>query len=371
MESCDALIVGGGPAGSTLAWRLARAGLAVTLLEKEKYPREKLCGGWITPAVIDELELDVTGYSEGRILQPITGFRTGRIGRQWVETRYGGPISYGIRRCEFDSFLARRSGARLLDGMPLASLERTREGWILNHRFRTPLLIGAGGHGCPVARALGATPGDEAAVVAREVEFLLDRQQQEACPVQGDTPELYFCSDLKGYGWCFRKGDYLNIGLGRLDRHGLNLQLKDFLDSLRETRRIPNGIPATFGGHAYLLYGNSRRRRVAEGAMLVGDAAGLACEKSGEGIRPAVESGILAAQVILAANGKYSSDRLQPYCDLLEARFSRPGTGWTNALASFCPDSALRAATGFLLSNVSFTRHVLLDTWFLHRDARN
>lgn len=366
MERCDALIVGGGPAGSTVAWKLARAGLAVTLLEKEKYPREKLCGGWITPAVINDLELGITEYAESRILQPITGFRTGQVGRHWIETRYGGTVSYGIRRCEFDAFLARRSGARILDGLPLARIERTREDWILNDRFRAPLLVGAGGHCCPVARALGATPGDEAAVVARETEFLLDQRQREACRVEGETPELYFSSDLKGYGWCFRKGDYLNVGLGRRDRHGLNLHLNGFLTSLREARRIPPDAPARFAGHAYLLHGDSRRKRVAEGTMLVGDAAGLAFDQSGEGIRPAVESGILAAQVILAANGRYSSDRLRPYCDLLDARFRQPGTAWAGALAGLCPDSAVRAAAGFLLANASFTRHVLLDRWFLH-----
>jgi len=370
MESCDALIVGGGPAGSTLAWKLARAGLAVTLLEKEKYPREKLCGGWITPAVIDGLDLNLAEYAQGRVLQPITGFRTGRIGRQCLETRYGGPVSYGIRRCEFDAFLAWRCRARVLEGMPLTSLERTRDGWILNDRFRTPLLIGAGGHYCPVARALGANPREEAAVVAREAEFLLDRRQREACPVQGEIPELYFCSDLKGYGWCFRKGDYLNVGLGRVDRHGLNLHLNSFLASLSEAGRIPAGAPAKFAGHAYLLYGNSHRRRVAEGAMLIGDAAGLAFQQSGEGIRPAIESGALAARVILGAEGKYSSDRLEPYCDLLEARFKQRDTCRASALSNLWPDSAIALVAGFLLASPSFTRHVLLDRWFLRTSMR-
>ena len=365
MEGCDALIVGGGPAGSTLARKLVCAGLVVILLEKEKYPREKLCGGWITPAVAHDLELNITEYSDGRILQPITGFRTGRIGRQFVETRYGGPVSYGIRRCEFDLFLARRSGARVLDGTPLARLERNGEGWIINDRFRTPLLIGAGGHRCPVARALCANPGNEATVVAREAEFLLEPRQREMCPVRGEMPELYFCPDMKGYGWCFRKGNYLNLGLGRMDRHNLTGHLESFLKSLKEAGRIPPDIPRNFAGHAYLLYGMSRRTRVAEGAMLIGDAAGLAFELSGEGIRPAIESAILAARVILAANGKYSSDRLQPYCDLLKWRFKNPARGWAGVLASICPNRVTGAVASRLLASRSFSRRVLLDRWFL------
>lgn len=94
-------------------------------------------------------------------------------------------------------------------------------------------------------------------------------------------------------------------------------------------------------------------------------AAGLAFEQSGEGIRPAIESGILAAQVILAANCKYSNERLQPYCDMLESRFRPPRRSRANALARLCPDFAVAAVTGFLLASPRFTRHVLLDRWFL------
>lgn len=42
-------------------------------------------------------------------------------------------------------------------------------------------------------------------------------KQAASSAVCGEMPELYFCNDMQGYGWCFRKGDYLNIGLGRLD----------------------------------------------------------------------------------------------------------------------------------------------------------
>jgi geranylgeranyl reductase family protein len=370
MEGCDALIVGGGPAGSTVARKLAHAGLNVLLLERERYPREKLCGGWITPEVVEDLALDLSEYAKGRILQPITGFRSGRIGAHSIETRYGAPVSYGIRRCEFDFFLAGRSGARVMDATPVSTIGRTREGWVINDRFRAPLLVGAGGHNCPVARTLGANPGREAAVVARETEFLLDEEQRRTCPVRGETPELYFCRDMKGYGWCFRKGDYLNVGLGRMDHRGLKNHLSGFLDWLRGMKRVPDVIPGRFAGHAYLLCGSSRRKRVTAGAILVGDAAGLAFQRSGEGIRPAVDSAILAAGVILAANGEYSRDRLQAYDDLLELRFRRSAAGWAGMLVNLCPGRLIEAIASGLLSNRSFTRRILLDRWFLRSGKR-
>src|SRR5204862_2424285 len=76
MEFFDAIIVGGGPAGSTCAWALRRAGLKVCVADRAVFPRDKVCAGWITPPVIDALELDVEEYRQGRVFQPITAFRT-------------------------------------------------------------------------------------------------------------------------------------------------------------------------------------------------------------------------------------------------------------------------------------------------------
>ena len=101
-------------------------------------------------------------------------------------------------------------------------MRRENNRWIVNERIVTPLVIGAGGHFCPVARQLGARPGrGELAVTAQEIEFEMDAGQGAACRIRPERPELFFCSDMKGYGWCFRKGDYLNIGLGREGTHQL------------------------------------------------------------------------------------------------------------------------------------------------------
>ena len=114
MDTCDVVIVGGGPAGSTCAWRLRQAGLDVVVIDARTFPRDKVCAGWITPQVIDELRLDVDDYALGRTFQPITGFRMGLIGRPRRQSNaYGRPVSFGIRRCEFDDYLLRRSQARL------------------------------------------------------------------------------------------------------------------------------------------------------------------------------------------------------------------------------------------------------------------
>ncbi len=214
MDDCDVLIVGGGPAGSACAWGLRHSGLDVAILDKQTFPRDKVCGGWITPAVLSELGIDAADYARGRLLQPITGFRTGSIGGRALETDYHATVSYGIRRREFDDYLLRRSGARLREGVALTSLERAGGGWIVNGQTRARLLVGAGGHFCPVAKLTGAKGARENAVVAQEAEFEMDERQRAGCRVRPEIPELYFCADIKGYGWCFRKQNFLNIGLG-------------------------------------------------------------------------------------------------------------------------------------------------------------
>src|SRR5262249_6977156 len=153
--TCDVLIVGGGPAGSSCAWALARAGCDVVVMDGKTFPRDKVCAGWITPQVIEDLDLDVDDYRRARTLQPITAFRTGLIvDADAVETVYDRPVSYGIRRCEFDHYLLRRSGARLWLGAPAARIRRDGARWIVNDAIAASMLVGAGGHFCPVARTL-------------------------------------------------------------------------------------------------------------------------------------------------------------------------------------------------------------------------
>ena len=209
-------------------------------------------------------------------------------------------------------------------------------GWIVNGNIRARLVVGAGGHFCPVAKLTGAKPARENAVVAQEAEFEMDDRQQAGCRVRADTPELYFCADIKGYGWCFRKNNYLNIGLGRMDQHRLSEHVAAFVRFLKSTGRISFDVPSALLGHAYLLYGVSERKVADDGVLLIGDAAGLAYKQSGEGIRPAVESGLLAAQAISAAQGNYSRESLGAYGNAARAAIwdLRPGLGLALGRAS-------------------------------------
>ena len=314
------------------------------------------------PATTELLHLDKEDYSRERVLQQITGFRTSMIGGAEVVTRYGSTVSYGIRRSEFDHYLLQRSSARLRLGEPLKTMERKNSGWIINGDVRTPLVIGAGGHFCPVSRFLrGNQARREPAVIAQEVEFELDESQQRECRVAGDTPELYFCEDLKGYGWCVRKGNFLNIGLGREDSRNVAEQVRSFVGYLRERKRIPENTPADFRGHAYMLYQGASQALVEDGVMLIGDAAGLAYPKSGEGIRPAVESALTGC-----GGHPCRCRRLSTQAGFYDIRPCwRADSVKTVRLPDLLPQSVKRLVSRRLMESRWFSRHVLLDRWFL------
>lgn len=367
MEHYDLIIVGGGPSGSTLAWALRDSGKRILIIDKQDFPRDKTCAGWVTPAVMESLQVEPQDYARDHTLQPIYRFRIGMMGQPPVENDHGDVVSYGIRRFEFDRYLLDRVTADKVLGSAVKTIDRRERHWVINDTWSTPLLVGAGGHFCPVAQKLSDGPGShETVVAAKEVEFEMTPEQAERCLARGDTPELWFCRDLKGYAWVFRKGNYLNIGLGREDNHKLSEHLHDFVADMQASGRIPADLPGRFKGHAYLLYAHAERPLLDDGILLIGDAAGLAYTQSGEGIRPAVESALIAANVIRRAPD-FSGQSLQRYGEAIADRF---GTRALNREAGWqIPDWVRNPLASTLMRSHWFTRKVVTEKWFLHQQV--
>jgi flavin-dependent dehydrogenase len=185
------------------------------------------------------------------------------------------------------------------------------------------------------------------------------------CSVEAAIPELFFCEDLKGYGWVVRKNNFLNIGLGREDNHKLAEHVARFRQLLIHQGKIPADTPEKFHGHAYLLYPHAKRPLLQDNVMIIGDAAGLAYPQSGEGIRPAVESALLAAKVIKNAKGDYSLQLLSGYPQQMEARF---GQREKKDVTDYLPQWFKQSLAGSLLSQEWFVRKVVVDRWFLHSE---
>jgi flavin-dependent dehydrogenase len=247
----------------------------------------------------------------------------------------------------------------VFEGTPVTSLRRQNGDWIVNDRFRTPIVVGAGGHFCPVARQ--SRRFDHGAVVlARCTERRLGRD--ERCGISGSVPELYFCEDLEGYGWCIRKGDALNVGFGRRTGAQFREHVKDFASFLARDGKVPDAVLdwRQWRGHAYALAGDGHAV-VGDGLLLIGDAAGLAARESGEGIGPAVQSGLAAAEAISAADGRRRAGDFQSYAAWVSAH-AKTG-GFASAIRRAAPAAIGRA----LFRSPGFARHVI-ERFFLGAD---
>jgi NADPH-dependent 2,4-dienoyl-CoA reductase/sulfur reductase-like enzyme len=100
VDTCDVVIVGGGPAGSTCAWKLRKADLDVVIVDKATFPRDKVCAGWITPQVLDDLQIDRNDYGKGRTFQPITAYRAGarEAIERFIEVYVDSPLEVCVTR---------------------------------------------------------------------------------------------------------------------------------------------------------------------------------------------------------------------------------------------------------------------------------
>jgi flavin-dependent dehydrogenase len=292
VQTCDVLIVGGGPAGSSAARRLKRAGADVLVLDKEQFPRLKLCAGWITPEVVSDLEMDISSYPHrfltfDRLHVHVKGL--------YVKVPC---IQHSIRRFEFDAWLLERSGAPVVKHT-VRNIRREDGGYVVDDAFRCRYLIGAGGTRCPVYRSFFREANPRAAelqTVTLEHEIPYDWKD-------GDCHLWFFDKGLPGYSWYVPKEDgWLNVGVGgmaeRLKRSGKDIrhhwsQFTGMLD-----RKLASGAHYDPTGYSYFLRGNVEVARI-ENAFITGDAAGLATRDMAEGIGPAVRSGIRAADAIL------------------------------------------------------------------------
>jgi len=315
MVDSQVIIVGGGPAGSSCAWELSRHGIEVHVLDKTAFPRPKLCAGWITPQVFKDLETDDSDYPHA-----ITAFT--RLNIHIFGLRLPVPThQYSIRRYEFDHWLIDRSAATLHEHR---AREIRKEGshYIIDDAFRCRYLVGAGGTECPVYRTFFTAVRPRHArsrIITMEEEFPHTVQDEE-CRL------WFFEHQLPGYGWYVpKKGGYLNVGIGGkylgLKQKGLNIKTHWGLlaRKLDDLSLVTNHTFAPRGCSYYIR--DDTGAATNGNAFIIGDAAGLATRDLGEGIGPAVKSGILAARAIMKKR-PYAISKIRRF-SLFSILFSR------------------------------------------------
>ena len=292
MRSCDVLIVGGGPAGSSAARRLKRGGADVLILDKESFPRLKLCAGWITPDVVRDLDMDIESYPH-RFLT----FDKLHIYLKGLHLRVP-CVQHSIRRFEFDAWLLEQSGAPVV-GHTVRNIRRENGSYVVDDAFRARYLIGAGGTRCPVYRTFFR----EANPRAVELQTVTLEHEIEYDWKDPDCHLWFFDNGLPGYSWYVPKEDgWLNVGIGgmaeRIKRSDKDIKEHWSLLTKKLDRKLAAGAQYDPSGYSYFLRGNVDVPRV-DDAFITGDAAGLATRDMCEGIGPAIRSGFRAADAIL------------------------------------------------------------------------
>ncbi len=291
-HTCDALVVGAGPAGSMAAFYLARAGAKVTLVDRSSFPRVKPCGGGITVKALARLP-----FSVADVLEEVTRSVHVSFKHQRSRTfRTPGIVCALSVRERFDEFLLRVAIDVGADFQKIAKIESIH----LDHeqvlatidgcRIRAKYLVAADGANSKVRRLM--SPG-----------FPFSR----GFAIEGSLAGVHTGLESKivfdfgsvpfGYGWAFQKRDHVNVGIYTC-RDTVKVNKDNLVNycQRRLGRSDLNGIvgfPTGFGGHRY--------NHTSERVLFVGDAAGLCDPLLGEGIHNAIKSGELAGQAVAVA----------------------------------------------------------------------
>ncbi len=293
VERFDAVVVGAGPAGSVTAYRLARAGISVLLVDRARFPRDKPCGGGLTGRALRQLPFSVEPVVEDIVDR--FEFRL-RYGRRVVKQSRGELVRMTQRR-RLDLFLAEQAadaGADFRHGVRVTGVEQP-DGRVEvaagGERFRADVVVGADGVNGVTARALGLR-GERTYGVALEGNVPYEATVEERFRGRA-VLELGIVSG--GYGWVFAKGDHVNVGVGGWESQGP--RLRSLLDRLCVEHGIEPDLVSDVRGFRLPLRG-SNDRAVSGRAVLVGDAAGFVDPISGDGMYEAFVSARLAAEAV-------------------------------------------------------------------------
>ncbi|AUI63159.1 geranylgeranyl reductase family protein [Amycolatopsis sp. BJA-103] len=329
-HDAEVIVVGAGPAGSTAATYLARAGVDVLLLEKTEFPREKVCGDGLTPRGVKQLiDLGIdtsedAGWVHSRGLRILTGELTLEL--DWPDLTSYPPYGVSRTRQDFDDLLAKtavKAGARLYERTTVTGAITGPTGRVIGVEakvgpektpvsYRAPLVLACDGVSARLALSVGIQKNEKRPMGVAVRQYYKSPRHDDPF-IEGHL-ELWDRSDprdpklLPGYGWAFPLGDgTVNVGLGMLSTSAAfrstdyRALLRQWLDGTPEEwgYREENAIGKV--GGAGLPMGFNRTPHYRDGLLLLGDAGGMVSPFNGEGISAAMESAQLASEFVVQA----------------------------------------------------------------------
>jgi geranylgeranyl reductase family protein len=341
--STDVLVIGGGPAGASAAYWLARHGHQVTVVERKAFPREKTCGDGLTPRAVHQLN-EMGLADELARFHRYNGLRATGMGRQleleWPKHPIYPQYGYVVRRRELDTMVARNAvaaGATVLEGhealQPIVDRGFVR-GAVVQPSIGEPLeiraryVIVADGANSRFGRSLGTFR-------TREWPYGTAIRTYWETPRHAE-PWIESALDVKdrngnpmpGYGWIFPVGDgTVNIGVGLLStfREFKSVNTTHLLDAyahqVADRWEIDADRPECKATSGRIPMGGSVGPKAGPSYLVIGDAAGSVNPFNGEGIDYAYETARMAAQVLHEALDAGDPTALQRYPSMLETEY--------------------------------------------------
>jgi geranylgeranyl reductase family protein len=283
----DVVIVGGGPAGSSLGFMLVRAGLSVCIIEKAKFPRFKLCGGLLTEKSIELWEQIYAEKFTQYVAQTSTvNIYTSEKKVCRVDT---GSMFHLIDREQFDFFLIskyKEIGGVLFEACTIQTVDIQKRSLTttLAEPIEYQILVGADGANSMIRKLIDSQ--------YRPNGFCLESTMVN--DAQKTDIDLYFNVIKHGYGWIFPKNNLCTIGIGcqQVNGHKLSVAWDEYISAVAKDKQL-NPVKG-----AFLPFGHYVAHPGRENILLIGDAAGLVDPTTGEGLYFAFRSAEIAKNAI-------------------------------------------------------------------------
>ncbi len=314
----DVIVVGAGPAGASAAYFLGRKGLKVLVLERASLPRYKVCAGGVPYSILQLFPFSFDPVIEQNINKATFNFKNKQITKSVPHN-----FLVMVMRDKFDLYILQQAQAEVLEKTKVQSISQYSHRVLLKSTsgktYKARYVLAADGAVSRLAQQMGfqreKPPGVALEVEAKVNQKLLDFFQKRFF--------VRFGVVEKGYYWIFPKSNHLSIGVGNFYNQGR------YLASVLAREMASYGIQIDqYPLYAYPLPSYKYRKNLQSNrALLIGDAAGLVDPLTGEGIRHAVESGKIAAEMI-------ANDDVSNYSLEIEKRIGNDLL-WANRFAEF------------------------------------